>query len=231
MNRAPGRSQARSEKIFAGSLLAGLLLVGSAFAENTTASDAERNAERNAERWVYYLHGRIIELEGADPTHPKFGFYDYSGIVTALGRNGATVISEVRGDTDAFAYGERLAAEIEQRLADGVSPDRIAVVGFSKGGAIALATSRRLARSDVRFVVLGACGDGVVEWLDGELRGEVLSISEASDSLVGSCKELFAVSNSGLHSEEIEIQTGLDHGAFYQPREVWLKPTLDWIER
>ncbi len=28
-------------------------------------------------RYVFYLHGRIIEVQGRRPTHPEFGVYEY----------------------------------------------------------------------------------------------------------------------------------------------------------
>jgi hypothetical protein len=45
---------------------------------------------------IFYLHGRIIEVEGVQPVHDRFGLYDYLGTIEALRANGATVISDVR---------------------------------------------------------------------------------------------------------------------------------------
>jgi len=45
---------------------------------------------------IFYLHGRIIEVEGVQAVHERFGLYDYLGTIEALRANGATVISELR---------------------------------------------------------------------------------------------------------------------------------------
>ena len=54
---------------------------------------------------IIYLHGYIIEVDGTQPVHEKFGLYDFNGIVAALESNGATVIADVRsGEIDPGAF-------------------------------------------------------------------------------------------------------------------------------
>ena len=131
-------------------------------------------------------------------------------------------------DTDYIAFAGSVVSQIEKLVAAGVPEDHIAVVGFSKGGAIAMRVSSFLRRPDVRFVLLAAC------WREDEpqvrFTGRVLSIREKSDKLAGySCKPIAEKAEKPTSFEEIVIDTGKSHGAFYLPRKEWTKPTLDFI--
>jgi len=179
--------------------------------------------------YVFYLHGRIIEDEGERPTHPEFGVYEYRQILEQLSDEGFEVISERRpAGTDPAAYAERVAGEVLALLARGVPPERITVVGFSKGGGIAILTSAALGDPGVGFVWLAACGDGSFGPSGPRPVGHVLSIFEASDPMGTSCAGLFE-RGSSLRHEEVRIETGLGHGAFYTPRAEWMEPLTAWI--
>lgn len=180
-------------------------------------------------RCVIYLHGAIIEREGIRPTHPKFGVYEYQEILEEFASRGFVVISEVRpAGTEVIAYAATVVDQVRTLLAAGVPPERITVVGFSKGGAIAIFTSSLLANDQVNFVFIGACG----EWLDKRPdvvpRGRLLSLREASDDLVGSCVALFARSPENGASRELTFELGGGHGAFYRPRPEWIDPVVEW---
>lgn len=181
---------------------------------------------------IFYLHGRIVEDEGPRPVHEYFGLYDYPAIVEALGSDGAKVISEVRAtDTNAYEYSKLVADQIEALIESGDSPESITVVGFSKGGSIAIFTSHRLDHPGINFVILAACADWVRGTPELALNGNVLSIYESSDELAGSCKELAARSADLGSFTERMIETGKEHGAFYLPRAIWVEPLLAWIRR
>jgi pimeloyl-ACP methyl ester carboxylesterase len=178
---------------------------------------------------VVYLHGRIIEDEGERPTHPEFGTYEYRAILQALADSGFVVLSEPRrAGTDVAAYAERVAGQVRGLLAAGVSADHVTVVGFSKGGAIAVHAASRLAEPDVRFAFLAACG----EWVfDPDLRvaGRILSVVEVTDDLAApSCDPLFDHAGDVRQRAEVTIATGERHGAFYRPRAEWLGPVVAW---
>ena len=69
---------------------------------------------------IFYLHGRIIEDEGPQPVHERFGLYDYPAIVDALSADGALVVSEVReSGTKAHEYAQTVADQIEELIAKG----------------------------------------------------------------------------------------------------------------
>jgi hypothetical protein len=179
---------------------------------------------------IIYLHGQIIEDSGPTPTHRRFGLYDYPAVVEALGTRGATVLSEVReSGTNISDYAGTVVGQIERLLSDGVSPERIVVIGFSKGGAITLQVSRLLQLPEIRYVPLAACSSWLKSYPQFQISGNVFSIYEKSDELAGSCREL-AENSSGLSSfEETMITTGKEHGAFYLPNAEWVDPVLDWI--
>ena len=182
-----------------------------------------------AETFLLYLHGAIIELGDRRPTHPERGTYEYDLILEALADEGLVVISEQRPrDTDPSHYAEKAAAEVRKLLDAGARPDRVTVAGFSKGGSIALRTSGLLARDDVRFVILAICGP----WFDDvelPLHGIILSIYEASDAGITSCRGVVERSGSKPASfEEIETHMGGGHGAFFKPQEAWTGPLAAW---
>jgi acetyl esterase/lipase len=211
----------------------GLLLGATPALAQTGAVWADVPAQvRPDARYVIYLHGRIVEQQGRRPTDERFGTYEYQQILDTLAASGAEVISEQRpGGTDFRAFGARVADQVRRLLAAGVPAERIAVVGFSKGGAIAMVASALLADPRVTFVFLAPCGDWVKGRGDVDVRGRILSIYEASDELGTSCEPLFAQASDPGEHREIRIDTGAGHGAFFRPRPEWLDPMFEWIER
>jgi acetyl esterase/lipase len=181
-------------------------------------------------RYVIYLHGRIVEEKGRRPTDERFGIYEYQQILDTLAASGAEVISEQRpGGTDFRAFGARVADQVRRLRIAGVPAERIAVVGFSKGGAIAMIASALLEDPRIPFVFLAPCGDWVVGRDDVDVRGRILSIYEASDEMGTSCEPLFAQAGEPGEHREIRIDTGAGHGAFFRPRAEWLDPMFQWI--
>lgn len=211
----------------------GLLLSATPALAQTGAIWADVPAQvRPGSRYVIYLHGRVVEEKGRRPTDERFGIHEYQQILDTLAASGAEVISEQRpGGTDFRAFGARVADQVRRLLAAGVPAERIAVVGFSKGGAIAMVASALLADPRVTFVFLGSCGDWVQGRDDVDVRGRILSIYEASDELGTSCEPLFAQASAPGEHREIRIDTGAGHGAFFRPRPEWLDPVFEWIER
>jgi dipeptidyl aminopeptidase/acylaminoacyl peptidase len=185
--------------------------------------------------YVIYLHGKLVEDQGPqNPTDPRFGLYDYSGILNALAADDNQVISEVRSKyTDSLGYVDHVIKQINTLLNAGVAPDHISVVGFSKGGAIAIFVSSKLNNDSVKYVILaGSCQVASLEQdKDIIFNGQVLSIYEASDEYGQSCQEIADRSPKSLVFKEIRLDTGLAHGEFYMVREEWLIPVLDWIRK
>lgn len=180
-------------------------------------------------RYLIYLHGAIIENKGVRPTHPEYGVYEYQSILEVFAEHGFVVISEARPPgTDGMLYAATLAEQVRALLDAGVPPENLTVVGFSKGGGIAIAASSMLANDDVNFVFIASCNP----WLDDHpeivAAGRLLSLRESSDELVGSCESFFGRSSSRHKHEEIVLELGGGHGAFYRPREEWVGPVISW---
>jgi len=182
-------------------------------------------------RYLFYLHGAIIERAGVRPTHPVFGVYEYQKILEVFAERGLVVISEARpAGTDGTVYAAKVADQVRGLIAAGAPPGHITVVGFSKGGGIAIVASSLLANDRLNFVFMGACGP----WLDSRReiipRGRLLALREASDNLVGSCEGLFARAAGDGKRKEITLELGDGHGAFYRPRPEWIDPMVEWAD-
>ena len=182
-------------------------------------------------RYLVYLHGAIIETQGVRPTHPRFGIYEYRQILEQFADRGFVVISEARPEgTDGTLYAGVVVNQVRELLAAGVPPGHVTVVGFSKGGGIAIAASSGLANDDVNFVFMAACNP----WLDSHpeivARGRLLSLRELSDEFVGSCERLFERSPSPHDHLEIVLEIGGGHGAFYRPLPEWVDPLVVWAK-
>jgi hypothetical protein len=180
-------------------------------------------------RYVIYLHGKIIEDQGRRPTHPTWGTYEYQKILDAIAADGFVVVSEQRPpNTDMDQFATHVVEQVRQLLRAGVKPEQIAVVGFSKGGGIAIRTSALLKNPAVNFVFLAACGDGNFSNTEIKVWGRILSVYEASDEIGRSCKSLFAKSGATGERSEIQINLGEHHGSFFRPHAEWLGPLLRW---
>jgi hypothetical protein len=181
-------------------------------------------------RYLIYLHGKIIENEGVYAISPEFGPYEYVEILKYFADAGFNVISEVRSaNTDDYAYSDRVVTQINSLLEQGVPGENITVVGFSKGGAIAIATSSKLRNPDANFVLIAICGDEINKTPRFSLAGRILSLYEESDEYGSSCKPLAERSSNVTGFEEIEFTTGLRHGAFYTADPIWLEPLISWL--
>ena len=205
-------------------------LAGVALAIGGCAAAAPRSVE--SPRYLYYLHGKIIEDMGPAGVSPRFGVYDYAGIIRAFDRAGLTVISEVRPrGTDPSAYADRIVAQIRDKLAAGVPPRNITVVGASKGAVIAMLASSRLRVGGIRYVFLANCNDWMERTFAPRFTGDVLSIYEVSDDIGRSCRPIARRSPALGRFEEIRLNTGLGHGIVYRPLAAWIGPTAAWARR
>lgn len=191
-----------------------------------------------SERYLFYLHGRIIEDQGIPAISPGYGEYRYEDILKEFQENGFVVISELRPrNTDGWEYARRTARQVTDLLTAGVPPGSITVVGASKGASIATVVSYLVGNLDVNYVLLGSCHPSVVDdWLqqDVTLSGNVLAIYDfADDEYSGSCEDLFNISeDKGINRhEEIVLQVGTGHGILYEPLPEWVLPTIRWAQQ
>jgi hypothetical protein len=189
----------------------------------------------SSKRYLFYLHGRIIEEQGLQAVSPEFGPYAYQAILERLASFGFTVISEQRlKDTDVTDYAKIVLGQIDSLIQAEVPANQITVVGASKGAIIAATVSHLSQNPDLNFVLLGTCNaDIVTDMIQSQMNlyGNVLAIYDSADvEFSGSCRELFGFSEGkGLsRHEEIVLQVGTGHGILYQPLDEWVLPTVDW---
>jgi len=189
-------------------------------------------------RYMFYLHGKIIEDQGIPAVSPEFGEYRYEEILRTLQSYGFEIISELRPkDADGWEYAQRTARQVFELLTAGVPPGSITVVGVSKGATIAAVTSHLVGNPKVNYVLLGTCHPTLVEeWKKGglTLSGNVLTIYDfEDDEYSGSCEDLFRLAEGkGLnHHDELVLQVGTGHGVLYQPLSEWVLPTVKWANQ
>jgi len=76
-------------------------------------------------RYMFYLHGQIIEDQGLAAVSPVFGAYEYVAILEALRSHGFVVISEQRsGGTDVDAYAQKVLSQCLRGTSQWWAPPR-----------------------------------------------------------------------------------------------------------
>lgn len=187
-------------------------------------------------KYLFYLHGKIIEDQGIPAVDPKYGEYEYGAILDKFSDKGFIVISEQRSkNTDSLLYAQRIAEQVTELLEANVPPKNITIVGASKGAGIAILTSNILKNKEINFVIMAICAPATVEGLKNDqvvLYGNVLSIFDSKDELAGSCEGLFSFSkDKGLNRwDEIVLDVGTGHGILYKPLEEWIDPVIQWAK-
>jgi len=99
-------------------------------------------------KYLFYLHGRIIEEQGINAVSEQFGRYEYMAILDTLEQHQFTVISEARPrNTDINTYANKLAKEVSKLIDAGTLPKNITILGASKGAVIAMVAATQLANT------------------------------------------------------------------------------------
>ena len=211
-------------------------LCGIAFSFDTMAATILDSLPANVsanDKFVFYSHGYIVEGKDPKPVDTKNGWgeYDFPAVKQALADDNYTLIAHHRAkNTDPFEYAYELNKQVRKLVAQGVKPQHIALVGFSRGAFITGLTSDKLSDLAVNSVVLAGCGRLVwKKHTDVKVYGHVLSVYEESDKSK-SCIALDQKSTQTRSFTEVAINTGLSHGAFYRPQKVWVEPVKKWIK-
>lgn len=185
------------------------------------------------ENYVFYSHGYIVEGDNPKPVEQKFGWglYDFPAIKKSLSDDSYNLIAYHRPkNTDPFEYANELTRQVRYLVEKGVSPKNITIMGFSRGAFITGLASDKLSDLAVNTIILAGCGRLVSSnHTDIKVYGHVLSIYEKSDR-ANTCMALKAKSYNVKSFAEIEINTGLEHGAFYRPIPEWVTPVKNWIK-
>ena len=177
-------------------------------------------------KYIFYLHGSVEEEEGSTEK--------YETAIEAIAENSATVISEVRGDTDPNTYAEKLKSQVNILISKGVPAKNITVSGFSKGSIIALASAGVINNSDVNYVLLAGCSENLNQKYGVDATkavGRILSIYDSGDEKFESCAGIVKASDK-LKFDETDLDSGKGHKVFRIPKEkfieLWRDPLVDW---
>ena len=204
---------------------------------NTSSAEIYENFPQQInsnEKYVFYSHGYIVEGDNPQPVDERFGWgkYDFPAIKKALSDKKYNLVAHHRPkNTEPFAYADKLSQQIRRLVKEGVPVENITLVGFSRGAFITGIASHKLSDLGVNTILLAGCGRMVFKSSkDLQVYGHVLSIYEKTDK-ANSCKGLQEKSTGMKSFSEIEINTGLSHGAFYRPLDVWIEPIKQWIEQ
>jgi hypothetical protein len=180
-------------------------------------------------KYLFYLHGAIVQEQGPNAISKDFGPYKYQDILDTLKSKGFYVISEVRPkETEAEDYGTKIKNQVDSLLYAGVSPSHITIVGASAGAHIAVNAAIKLKNPKLNFVVIGMCWpETYKDYSSKELCGNFLSIYETSDPR-GSCEKVFQQKNCDGKFKEVVTNTGKSHGFLYLPYKDWVEPLVDF---
>lgn len=185
---------------------------------------------QNKKKYVYYLHGRIIEIQGKDAVSPEYGKYEFDSIVMALSAREQIVIAEVRTENvDYLDYSNKVSTEIDSLINMGVKPIDITIIGASKGAIIASHISN-INLNPINYVLLAGNNEYQEKNNNWKFHGQVLCFYDLSDSIAGSNYDYWKnKDNYTTKFEQIELKTHLGHGFLYKPLNDWIEPTRKWI--
>lgn len=187
-------------------------------------------AQSTAPKYVFYLHGAIVQQQGENAVSSAYGKYMYRAIVDSLEKNGFIVISEVRPKDASFdAYCGKVAVQVDSLLLTGVRPQNITVLGASAGAAMALEVAMITGNRQINYALMGVCSDSSPrKYQQKKICGNFFSVYESSDG-PGSCKELLFNRSCVSGFKEVKLNMGNGHGFLYQPYKEWLHPLVQWI--
>jgi len=181
--------------------------------------------------YVVYSHGLIVAGESPTPVHPDWGKYDFPGIksVLAAGGNYHLVAHHRPKNTEVGPYVEQFGNWVRLLVSKGVNPERITLIGFSRGGEITARTASELRPLPINTVLLATCWKhGIQDQPAIKLSGRFLSIFETTDVAL-TCEKVADRSDELTDFKEVAISTGDGHGAFFRPRSEWIDPLLSWL--
>ncbi|WP_264204954.1 dienelactone hydrolase family protein [Flavobacterium shii] len=181
--------------------------------------------------YIFFFHNKFFEENDLYTKHPEYGKVEYNEIIKSFKNANFIVYSEKRSkDTNAYKYAKKVVAQINILIRKGVKPNKITVIGTSKGGYIAQYVSTYLANPDVNFVFIGCFQEtDIKEIPDINYCGNILTIYEKSDIYGVSAIKRKETSKLKInHFKEIELNTGLKHGFLYKASDDWIVPCKKW---
>lgn len=189
--------------------------------------------ENKDERFIFFLHNRFLEEHELDELHSEYGRTEYKEILAEFENSGLKVISEQRnGNVNAREYAIGVVHQIDSLIRNGIEPNKITVVGTSKGGYIAQYVSTLANNPDLNFVFVASFRNSDIQNIpEINYCGNIFTIFEKSDTFGVSAIERKQNSTCQIqHFKEIELNTGMRHGFLFKPLKEWIAPTIQWAK-
>ncbi|MDN5201976.1 hypothetical protein QQ008_11395 [Fulvivirgaceae bacterium BMA10] len=213
-------------------VLVSLLSISSFISKAQTISASIPEKVDKNEKYIFYLHGGIVQDQGANAVSPYYGAYEYYHILDTLSNHGFNIISEVRPkDTKEEQYARKVSEQIDTLLNYEVPSDNITVVGASLGAYITIEIAAIRKSDKLRYAILGLCSEYALDYFSkykNHLCGDFLSIYEKTDQK-GSCMDILIQHPCKSGIKEIRLNMGTGHGFLYKPYPEWVHPLIDWI--
>lgn len=187
--------------------------------------------QQNNDKYIFFLHNRFLEEHSLEDEHPEYGRTEHLEIINKFKANGFKVISEQReGNVNAREYATGIVDQIDSLIKNGTKPNKITVVGTSKGGYIAQYVSTLANNPDLNFVFVASFMDSDIQNIpEINFCGNILTIYEKSDPFGVSAMQRKRTSTCKIeHFKEIELNTGMGHGFLFKPMKEWIEPTIKW---
>src|SRR6056297_542460 len=189
--------------------------------------------QQKEERYIFFLHDRFLETHELGEPHPQFGLAGYKNILREFEKSELKVISEKRNENvNALEYAQGIVKQIDSLTAFGIPPNKITVVGTSKGGYIAQYVSTLANNPQLNFVFIACFQNNDIQNIpDINYCGNILTIFEKSDTYGVSAIDRKNSSTCDIvNFKEIESNTEMGHGFLFQPLEEWVTPTIKWAK-
>lgn len=183
------------------------------------------------DRFIFFFHNRFLEEHGLEERHPEFGRTEYKEILAAFENSGLKVVSEKRnGNVNARQYALGIIRQIDSLIETGVEPEKITIVGTSKGGYIAQYVSTLADNPKLNFVFVASFRNSDMQTIpEINYCGNILTIYEKTDPFGTSAISRKEKSTCEIaHFKEIELNTGMGHGFLFKPSKEWIEPTIKW---
>jgi hypothetical protein len=194
-------------------------------------SFAQEKTQDSTQAYIFFIHNKFLEENDLNAKHPEYGRAEYNEIIKSFKDDNFIVFSELRNkNTDFDKYTKKIVKQINSLIKKGVKPNKITVIGTSKGGYIAQYVSTYLANPNVNFVFIGCFTDADIQEIpDLNYCGNILTIYEKSDIYGVSAIKRKETSKLKInHFKEIELNTNLKHGFLFKALDDWIVPCKKW---
>ncbi|MFC6096327.1 alpha/beta hydrolase [Flavobacterium qiangtangense] len=205
-----------------------LVSIGCQSSKNTQNLETEKD-------YIFFIHNKFLE-ENPDGTLAKEYNVkvEYNQILKSFSKDEFVVFSEKRKpNTNGIEYAKKVVLQIDSLIQKGIKPNKITVIGTSKGGYIAQFVSTFSKNSNLNFVFIGSFQDTDIEEIPTiNFCGNILTIYEESDVFGVTAIKRKETSKLKINQfKEIELNTGLKHGFLYIASDEWIKPCKMWAKR